>query len=243
MTSHAAAAAALAIAAAILIAPTDVGAAEPRPSLPVPAAQTTPPPESQGPSPALVLPPAWSPSQAEPMPPAPAPLHDVEVPDAFVGCWVGTPGGFDRIFPVASRTGTPLAQPGEIVFCYRKHAIEVPRAEVYVPPAIRALDLAIHLGLGYSSYRAHGLKTDVYVVTPTAMRGRTVLEVENKFHLLYAIPIGDSSQPARVDWYARLIDRDTVRIDAYQVAWTQGRVEYGAIWHAFFKRTINPNGN
>ncbi len=105
-----------------------------------------------------------------------------------------------------------------------------------VSDSSRIVQLVLTAGLGYTSFHAHGIQTDVYFVSPTVMRGRTVLEVQRTFRLAYVIPIPGSPQPTTVDWKATSVDRDTLRVEAYQVVWLSGQPSFGATWHADFKR-------
>lgn len=190
-----------------------------------------PPPREQ----TLILPPAWQPTQQQPMPPVPKAMTQFELPDAYIGCWQGTPEGYDRVFNVAP--GAFVAgQPGQITFCYHRTSIEVPRAEVVVPAARRALEIVLALGLGYTSFVAHGVHTDVYEVGPTYLRGRTTLEVDPTFHLFYVVPIGATAQATKVDWIGEPTDRGTILLHAYQALFIDGNLRFAATWHAEFHR-------
>jgi len=184
----------------------------------------------------LTLPQQWTPTQADPLPPVPQPLAEVDVPDALIGCWRGKAAGFDRVYPMALPEAIRIGEPSEITFCYHPHSIDVPNAEVYVPPAKRAVEVALTLGLGYTSFKAHGIKTDIYSISPTQMRGRTTLDVDRTFHFLYFIPFEVSPQPSVVDWKGTMTDPETVHLEAYQVLWLSGQAAFGGTWHADFKR-------
>src|SRR5580700_12217713 len=96
------------------------------------------------------------------LPPAPAALPLPEVPSPFLGCWEGNPGSFDT---VATDVGmVDIGAPGRIVFCYYHHSIDVPEAKIAIGFKGHALDLLIHLGLGFSTYKAHGVSTSVFAI-------------------------------------------------------------------------------
>jgi hypothetical protein len=204
----------------------------------IPGSQYVPPPPAAGEQ-TLILPPAWKPTQEEPMPPVPKALAQIQLPNAYIGCWQGTPEGYDRVFDVAPQ-GYPIGQPGAITFCYHPTYIEVPIAEVVVPAAKRALEVTMTLGLGYASYVAHGIHTDVYSVGETQIRGRSTLEVDPTFHLLFLIPIDVTPQATKVDWIAGPTDRGTIELHAYQVLFINGKLMFAATWHAEFHRVADP---
>lgn len=211
---------------------------EEKPMLELPGRQyqaPTPSPEQT-----LILPPNWQPSPSNPLPPVPQPLAEIDLPEAFLGCWHGRPNGFDHVYPLSS-IGKQIGEPGEITFCYQRHGVEVPQAEVYISPGNRAVDLAMNLGLAHMSFVARGVKTEIYSITPTGARGRTTLEVDPTWHFLHIIPVDVSAQPSKVDWKATVIDAQTIRIEAYQVHWAFGAASFGATWHADFKPVGNPS--
>jgi hypothetical protein len=206
----------------------------------IPGHQYVPPPPA-APEQTLILPPAWKPTQEAPMPPVPKPLAEIELPNAYIGCWQGTPEGYDRVFDVAPH-GTPIGQPGAITFCYHPTYIEVPIAEVLVPMAKRVLEVTLTLGLGYATYVARGIHTDVYSVAETHLRGRSTLEVDPTFHLLFVVPIEMTPQATKVDWIAAPTDRGTIELHAYQALFINGKLMFAATWHAEFHRTVDPRG-
>ena len=185
-----------------------------------------------------MLPQKWQPSQDNPLPPVTQPLAEIEIPDAFIGCWRGRPNGFDRVY-FFSPDIEQIGEPGDITFCYRKHSVEVPRAEVYISPAGRARDLTLSLGLAHQSFTAHGIKTDVYSVNAAALRARTTLDVDPTLHLFHVIPMQLAPEPSQVDWHAAVIDAQTIRIEAYQVLWAYGKPMFSATWHADFARIFD----
>jgi hypothetical protein len=108
-----------------------------------------------------------------------------ELPSVFLGCWQGDPGAFD-----SSGGGFGfLGAPGKIVFCYSARSITVPEAEVRITPVGHVADWIEHLCLGYRSFKAHGISTDIYSITPTRIHGRTQLSVTATDHWLYFIPV------------------------------------------------------
>ena len=107
---------------------------------------------------------------------------------------------------------------------------------------MRALEVTLTLGLGYSTYVARGIHTDVYAVGPTYLRGRSTLEVDPTFHLLFLIPIEATPQATEVDWIAGPADRGTIELHAYQVLFINGKMMFAATWHAEFHRVADPRG-
>jgi len=185
-------------------------------------------PQIQGNQNALELPPMEGPHLS----PAPAPLEAPSIPSAFLGCWEGDPGGFDW---VATDPGLlAVGSPGSVTFCYSEHEVTVPAAQVRISAGGHALDVLGHLGLGFSTFAAHGISTDVYAVTPTRMRARTKLVVVLTDHLLYLIPV-HTGEPSEVDWTARITGPDTLLLEAEQIIVTSGLRMWGG-WHATFHR-------
>jgi hypothetical protein len=173
------------------------------------------------------------------LPPAPAALPLPEVPSPFLGCWEGNPGSFDT---VATDVGmVDIGAPGRIVFCYYHHSIDVPEAKIAIGFKGHALDLLIHLGLGFSTYKAHGVSTSVFAITPTQIRARTTLVIVQTEHWLYVIP-SHTDQPCEVDWQATLTAPDTTVVQGRQIIFTSGLKMWGA-WHGTFHRiTDDTNG-
>lgn len=163
----------------------------------------------------------------------PPPLAEVTVPDPFAGCWQGRPDDYDKLYSI--QPALHAGRPGLVVICYYKRTMEMD-ADIVVPAALRAMELVMTAGLGHTTFHAHGIKTDVYYVSPAMMRGRTTLEVQRSFQLLHVIPIAGSPQPTTVDWSAVLADSNTLRVQAYQVVWLSGEPSFGATWHADFTR-------
>jgi hypothetical protein len=168
------------------------------------------------------------------MPPVPAPLAELTVPDPFTGCWQGRPDGYDTFYNL--QPAFHAGQPGLVTFCSHKHEIDAD-AYVVVPAKLRALEVALTLGLGYTSFHCHGLQTDVYSVSPTTMRGRTTLAVVRSFRLLYVLPIPLPSQPTKVDWKVTLTGPDALRVEAYQVVYLSDAPSFAGTWHADFTRS------
>jgi len=166
------------------------------------------------------------------LPPSPTPLVLPTLPSAFFGCWQGDPGAFDSL---ASDAGiVDLGVPGKITFCYHDHTIEVPEANIKVTAGGRALDLLMHLGLGFSTFLAHGVSTDVFAVTSTQIHARTTLAVVQTEHWLYVIP-AHTEQQSQVDWIATLVGPDLVLLNAQQVISNSGLRLWGT-WHGLFHR-------
>jgi hypothetical protein len=155
-----------------------------------------------------------------------------EVPSPFLGCWEGNPGAFDT---VANDAGVvDIGAPGRIVFCYRHHSIEMPEAQIKIGVKGHVLDVLLHLGLSFSTYKAQGVSTSVFAVTPTQIRARTTLVVIQTEHWLYVIP-SRTEQPSEVDWLATLTAPDSTMVQGRQVIVTGGLRIWGA-WHGTFHR-------
>lgn len=99
----------------------------------------------------------------------------------------------------------------------------------------RALDWLIHLGLGFRTFGAHGINTDIYAITPTKMRGRTNLAIDYTDHWLYVLP-SRGEYPSQVDWIATAEGQGTVKVRGEQVITLSGMRMWGE-WHADFHRT------
>jgi hypothetical protein len=229
--------------------------------LPSPAAAQAPPvsstqhnpanaaPESPSSSQQLEIPSASTRSESEKllevpqlatpeMPPMPPAIKSPAIPPGFFGCWRGDPGRFD------SWHGDPgvyaIGVPGEIYFCYQNHAIELQSAEIMVSRQARIFDIARHLGLGYTTFRARGIKTDVYLVTTDTLRSRSYVDVEATDHLLYLIPIQFHEHMVE-DEVSKLTDSNTLEMHARFVLGPSGKSMWGN-WHADFQRVANVPG-
>jgi hypothetical protein len=124
-------------------------------------------PQIQGDESTLVLPKLVGPH----LPSPPSPIESPKVPSVYQGCWQGDPGEFDW---VNTDTGVAaIGVPGKITFCYSESEISVPEAEVRISPGAHALDWLLHLGLGFRTFSARGITTEIYAITPTRMRGRS----------------------------------------------------------------------
>jgi hypothetical protein len=172
--------------------------------------------------------------------PAPPPAIELpEVPSPFLGCWEGNPGAFDTL---ATDSGVvDIGTPGRIVFCYRRHSIEVPEAEVKIGFKGHVIDWLLHLGLGFSTFKAHGVATEVFGATPLEIHARTTLVITQTDHWLYVIP-SHTDQPSEVDWLATLTAPDTTLVQGRQVISISGLNMWGS-WHGTFRRItdeINP---
>lgn len=183
----------------------------------------------------LVLPRSWQPTGNDPTPPVSPPLAKITIPDLLAGCWQGRPEDYDKVY--CFHCNFPAGRPGLVTVCFHGREIEM-NAEVTVPALVRALEVALNMGIGYTQFHARGIQSDVYVVAPTVMRGRTALEIDRTFRLAYLIPIPASAEPTTVDWKAYSTEnRDILRVEAYQVVWwSSGSPSFGATWHADFKR-------
>jgi hypothetical protein len=178
----------------------------------------------------LVLPPLVGPE----LPPAPPVIRLPQLPSSFLGCWEGDPGRFDVVQTDAGLVD--IGAPGKIIFCYDEHTLRIPEAQVRIHLAARAVDWLMHLGLGYSTFAAHGISTDIYGITPTAIHGRTTLALTQTEHWLYFIP-SRTEQPSQVDWVATLTGPDTAVMQADQVIINNGFKMWGT-WHGTFRRMV-----
>jgi hypothetical protein len=166
------------------------------------------------------------------LPPPPPAIEQPEIPAVFLGCWEGDPGGYDWV-----RTGfgiVAVGSPGKITFCYSPHQITVPQADIRISVGGRALDWLAHLGLGFSTYTAHGISTSIFAITQTRMRGRTDLVIDHTDHWFYLLPVHDA-QGSCVDWIATAQGNDEVHVKAAQVVYAYGTKMWGE-WHAVFHR-------
>lgn len=169
------------------------------------------------------------------LPPPPPAVKAPQIPPAFQGCWEGDPGEFDW---VKTDTGVvAIGAPGKITFCYSDREITVPLAEVRISVGARALDWAMHLALGYRTFVAHGIKTDIYAITPTQMRGRTDLVLINTDHWLYLFST-ESKSESQVDWIATDTGAESIKVQAEQVLKTPTGLHLWGGWHAVFHRLI-----
>lgn len=190
----------------------------------------------------LVLPQLWTPTRSQPLPPSPAPLTKPELPASFTGCWVGDPGGFDRVYEL-SNIGFQLGEPGRMQFCYYADQITIPQADVRVPLAGRVLDLLLDLGLSFHTFSAHSTSTEVYRLTGGEIRARTWLEVEHTGHFLFVFPYHASTQSSVVDWDAKLAAPDICVLNALQVVNLGPTPLFAATWHGTFRRSSTGDGN
>jgi hypothetical protein len=114
-----------------------------------------------------------------------------------------------------------IGSPGRITFCYTEHTFLVPEAEVRINPSARVVDWLIHFGLGYSSYKAHGIETVIYNVTSRQIYGRSTLEIDLTDHWLFLIP-SHTAEPSQVDVVATLTGQNTMLVQANQVIYLKG---------------------
>jgi len=190
------------------------------------------------PSPMLSVLAVWYPTDQHPLPPAPPPLAEPVIPASFVGCWKGNPGRWDERtrLPTAYPFTYNIGAPGEIVFCYRNHTIEVPRADVYISPAKRALDLALNLGLNYNTASAHSTNALIFSISPRMIHSSTRLTVVIKAHLFLLLPFDDASETIIDDENATLVAPDLTMVEGRQVLMREGVPQYSATWHSYFNR-------
>jgi hypothetical protein len=145
----------------------------------------------------LTLPEVWRPTKEVPLPAPPPVVSNPKIPSVFIGCWEANPGAFDEVTYTAPLY-FQIGAPGKVVFCYQEHIVEVPEASIYISPLKRAEDIAINLGLGFETYKAHGISTDVYQVSLTHIRARTTLQLDITFHFLLLFPVHQGAQVSQV---------------------------------------------
>jgi hypothetical protein len=181
----------------------------------------------------LELPSRWNPTPAKPLGSPPPALADVTIPDPFIGCWKGTPPDWDETHVFR---GFVIGSPGEIEFCYGKKQIDVPEARVAVTGMRRALEVALNLGLAYSTFTARGIHTDVFGVSESKIHGETTLTVEHKLHLLHLVPVDAPDQRSLVEWSAAIVAPDELMMRARQVIYWRDVPLFAAAWHCDFHR-------
>ena len=182
----------------------------------------------------LVLPQAWTPTRSRPLPPTPPPLIKPELPASFIGCWVGDPRHFDRVYEL-SNIGFQMGEPGRIEFCYYAEQITIPQAAVRISPAKRVLDFLSNLALSFDTFSAHSTNTEVYSLTAGEIRARTWLDIEETGHFLFAVPYHASSQSSVVDWDAKLAAPNICVVNALQLVSLGQTPLFAATWHGTFR--------
>jgi hypothetical protein len=95
------------------------------------------------------------------------------------------------------------------------------------------LDWVLHLGLGFSSFKAHGTSTDIYAVDATRIHARTQLVVLLTDHWLVFSNYHD--EPSQVDWYATPLAPNTLLLQASQIITLDGLNMWGT-GHGTFHR-------
>ncbi|HUA33045.1 MAG TPA: hypothetical protein VMA09_05530 [Candidatus Binataceae bacterium] len=181
-----------------------------------------------------------APAQGAKLPPAPAPLTNIEIPSAFVGCWEGTPDGFDSV--VNSRDGFTIGQPGRIVFCYRPNRIDVPVATLNLGKNGWLKDIALNYGLGLTVLKVDEarIESKVYAVTPTQIHARTFVPLKGVELMLWVVPI-PFHQTLTDEEIATLKDTNTVSVTARQQLVLGSGFESLRTWHADFHRVPDPS--
>jgi hypothetical protein len=181
----------------------------------------------------LDLPSIWTPTAAEPLPSPPPALAEVTIPDAFIGCWKGKPSDYDytHVF-----YGYVTGSPGETEYCYSRNHVDIPRAEIAITAGRRLINLLSNLGLAYDTFTAHGIRTDVYGVSPTKLHCRTTLTVEDTIHQLDMIPVKGADKRCVVDWSAELVGKDDIAIRARLVQYYGATPMFVGAWHCNFRR-------
>jgi len=175
------------------------------------------------------------------MPPTPPALASVKIPAGLIGCWEGDPVDFDQV--QTDSFIKSIGTPGKIVFCYRAESIDVRQVEIRVSPLARAYDIALSMGLSYTTFKAEGVRTDVFLVTPDTLRTRTMLDVVATAHVFWLIPL-HQHQGMVEDEVVKLNGNDSVSVKARFLCTTPSIKMWGT-WHADFHRvsdyTAPPN--
>lgn len=201
------------------------------PALVIPGAQ---------PSQALSMPQVWHPTVEQPLPPAPPALPAPVITAGYLGCWKGSPSGYDSFTWLTHNSLLyNVGSPGEMVVCFRNNTAEVTHAKVYISPAKRALDIALQLGLSYTTFDAHSIHTDIFSITPTQIHLRFQLTVEAKAHVLFLFPVHTLDEPVTADVVATPVAPDTALVETREVLYIQGEVVHSATWHAYFNRILD----
>lgn len=166
------------------------------------------------------------------------PIKSPIIPPGFFGCWHGDPGRFDSWNGDASVYD--IGVPGNIFFCYQNHTIELQSAEIKISRRARIRDIARQLGLGYTTFSARGIKTDVYLVTTDTLRSRTYIDLKATEHLFYLIPIHFHEDMVE-DEVSRLLDSGRLEVRARFLVSAYGSSMWGT-WHSDFQRVANVPG-
>lgn len=174
------------------------------------------------------------------LPPAPPPLAHVDIPSPFIGCWEGTPDGFDSV--VNSRDGFTIGQPGRIVFCYRSNHIDVPVAKLDLGKDGWLKDVALNYGLGLTLPKVDeaSIQSQVYAVTPTQIHARTFVPLKGLQLMLWVVPI-PFRQTLTDEELATLKDPNTISVTARQQLVLGSGFESLRTWHADFHRVADPS--
>ena len=180
-----------------------------------------------------------APAEGAKLPPAPPPLSHVEIPSPFIGCWEGTPNGFDSV--VNSRDGFTIGQPGRIVFCYRPNRIDVPVAKLELGKNGWLKDVAMNYGLGLTLPKVDEsrIESQVYAVTPTQIHARTFVPLKGVQLMFWVVPI-PFQQTLTDEEFATLKNSDTVSVAARQQLVLGSGFESLRTWHADFHRISDP---
>ena len=93
-----------------------------------------------------------------------------------------------------------------------------------------------NLDLGFNTFKAHGVSTDVYQVTLTHIRARTTLQLDITFHLFLLFPIHQGPQFSQVDWEATSEGSNLLLAKADEVFDYNGQLIMAGSWHGYFHR-------
>ena len=193
------------------------------------------------PSQTLSVPQAWHPTIVQPLPPALPALPAPVIPAIYLGCWKGRPNGYDSFIWLTKNWGMyQVGTPGEMVVCFRNNTAEVTHAEVYVPPEKRILDVTLQLGLGYSTFEAHSIHTDIYSVTPARMHLRFQLTLAVKEHFFFILPVHMGDERLVEEVIATPIGTREALVESREVIYYEGEPAWSATWHAYFTPSDEP---
>jgi|ERR1700722_956396 len=182
----------------------------------------------------MTLPEVWTPTKEIPLPAPPPALSGFEIPSPFIGCWEGNPHAFDEITFIAPNF-YQIGVPGKIQFCYQDHSVDIPKALIHVSVLKGMQEFVENFGLGISTFRARGISTDVYQISPTHLRARTTLQLDITFHFLMVFPF-HMTEPSLVDWEATLEGSNLLLIKADEVFNYNGQLIMAGTWHGYFHR-------
>jgi len=159
------------------------------------------------------------------------PSEPLEIPQAFFGCWEGTPGGIDTLVADPGiRTSIRL---GRIVFCFSQDSITVPDIDISLVAEHGMLDFILsHLGLGYSRSRVLDVKSQVFRVNGNQILTRTTITFEMTESWIYKLPT-THRQLVTEEELATIVGPASMFVSGQQFMEISGS-RCAADWHASF---------